>query len=73
MPSDVAPDATAFSAYSICMSLPVGLNVVSEKLYRALDMVADHGNGPAMCHACLPMPRRVMLGVFHADARSWCF
>ena len=30
-PSDVAPEATALSAYSICTSLPEGLKVVSEK------------------------------------------
>lgn len=33
MPSDVAPAATALRAYSICTSLPLGLNVVSEKEY----------------------------------------
>ena len=33
MPSEVAPASTAFSAYSICTSLPLGLNVVSEKEY----------------------------------------
>lgn len=33
MPSEVAPAATALSAYSICTSLPLGLNVVSEKEY----------------------------------------
>ena len=33
MPSDVAPALTAFSAYSICTSLPLGLKVVSEKEY----------------------------------------
>lgn len=32
MPSEVAPAPTAFSAYSICTSLPLGLKVVSEKL-----------------------------------------
>ncbi len=31
MPSEVAPAFTAFSAYSICTSLPLGLKVVSEK------------------------------------------
>ena len=30
-PSEVAPEATALSAYSICTSLPEGLKVVSEK------------------------------------------
>lgn len=33
MPSDMAPASTAFSAYSIWTSLPLGLNVVSEKEY----------------------------------------
>lgn len=33
IPSDVAPADTAFSAYSICTSLPLGLNVVSENEY----------------------------------------
>ena len=33
MPSDVAPAATALSAYSICTSFPLGLNVVREKEY----------------------------------------
>ena len=36
MPSDVAPADTAFSAYSICTSLPLGLKVVSEKEYCAV-------------------------------------
>ena len=31
-PSEVAPAETAFSAYSICTSLPEGLKVVREKL-----------------------------------------
>jgi hypothetical protein len=30
-PSDVAPEETALSAYSICTSLPDGEKVVSEK------------------------------------------
>mgnify|MGYP001811124915 CR=1 FL=1 len=33
MPRDVAPAATAFSAYSICTSLPLGLKVVNENEY----------------------------------------
>lgn len=33
MPSEMAPACTALSAYSICMSLPLGLKVVSEKEY----------------------------------------
>jgi hypothetical protein len=33
MPSDVAPAATAVSAYSICSSFPLGEKVVSEKEY----------------------------------------
>ena len=33
MPRDVAPAATAFSAYSIWTSFPLGLKVVREKEY----------------------------------------
>ena len=33
MPREIAPACTAFSAYSICISLPLGLKVVSEKEY----------------------------------------
>jgi hypothetical protein len=33
MPNDVAPAATAFKAYSICTSLPLGLKVVRENEY----------------------------------------
>jgi hypothetical protein len=33
IPSDVAPAATAFSAYSICTSFPLGEKVVKEKEY----------------------------------------
>lgn len=33
IPRAVAPALTAFSAYSICTSLPLGLNVVSENEY----------------------------------------
>jgi hypothetical protein len=33
IPRLVAPAATAFRAYSICTSLPLGLNVVSENEY----------------------------------------
>ena len=36
MPSDVAPAPTAFSAYSICTSLPDGLKVVKLKLASAM-------------------------------------
>ena len=39
MPSEIAPAWTALSAYSICMSLPLGLKVVSEKEY------CRHGSG----------------------------
>ena len=35
MPSDVAPWATALSAYSICTSFPLGLKVVKENEYCA--------------------------------------
>jgi hypothetical protein len=40
MPSDVLPAATALRAYSICTSLPDGLNVVSENEYAPSDMAA---------------------------------
>lgn len=33
MPREVAPELTAFRAYSIWASLPLGLNVVREKEY----------------------------------------
>ncbi len=33
MPREVAPAATALSAYSICTSLPLGLKVVRENEY----------------------------------------
>ena len=35
MPSDVTPWFTAFRAYSICTSFPLGENVVREKEYRS--------------------------------------
>lgn len=38
MPSEVAPAATAVSAYSICSSLPDGEKVVSEKEYAESPM-----------------------------------
>ena len=34
IPSEVLPFPTALSAYSICKSLPDGLNVVKEKLWQ---------------------------------------
>ena len=37
MPSEVAPAATALSAYSIWTSLPLGLKVVSEKEYCVME------------------------------------
>lgn len=43
MPSDVVPDATAFSAYSICTSLPLGLKVVREKEYYRCSKIVRHG------------------------------
>ena len=33
MPNDVVPADTAFNAYSICTSLPLGLKVVRENEY----------------------------------------
>jgi hypothetical protein len=36
MPSDVAPAPTAFSAYSICTSLPDGLKVVRLKFAESV-------------------------------------
>lgn len=35
IPKDVTPWLTAFNAYSICTSLPLGEKVVSEKEYRS--------------------------------------
>ena len=55
MPREVAPALTAFSAYSIWTSLPLGLKVVREKEY------CSNGHKPC-CGACLACLHRLRRG-----------
>jgi hypothetical protein len=57
MPSDVLPAATALRAYSICTSLPDGLNVVSEKEYAPSAILAGQRSGEAR-KLCAQSPAR---------------
>ena len=66
MPSDVAPAATAFSAYSIWTSFPLGLKVVREKEYcmmpyiqslRATKQVRDPSDETAAQHCNTALTR----------------
>ena len=80
MPSDVAPAFTAFSAYSICTSLPLGLKVVSEKEYCERHFECQ----PGACkpqntswqqkqqEASAPVTRPLRLTTQRSRCAQWC-